>query len=153
MVGLLLAAGLLCGCGATTAAPGPGHGDVVRVGRVDGLGSVLVDAEGRTLYLYEPDRQGPSRCGTVCEFQWSPLLAPKRATGAQVRLGPGVDQALVATVARPGSDRRQVTYDRWPLYSFHLDTAAGQAQGESADMGLWYAVSPAGQPVIAAVGS
>ncbi|HKS77574.1 MAG TPA: hypothetical protein VJQ07_01770, partial [Gaiellaceae bacterium] len=39
-----------------------------------------------------------------------------------------------------------VTYNKWPLYTFVNDTAAGQAKGEGQNLngGKWYVISPKG---------
>lgn len=44
------------------------------------LGAVLTDAEGMTLYTYDKDAAGTSRCTGVCAFAWPPLTAPADAT-------------------------------------------------------------------------
>jgi predicted lipoprotein with Yx(FWY)xxD motif len=47
---------------------------------------------------------------------------------------------------------RQVTYNNHPLYLFVKDTKAGDTNGEglTAFGGVWYAVSPTGNQVVAA---
>jgi hypothetical protein len=42
-----------------------------------------------------------------------------------------------------------VTYNKWPLYTYVADSAAGQANGEgvNANGGRWYVISPAGKLV------
>jgi len=129
---------LLAGCGG--AASGHPAYDV-RVGTVTGLGRVLVDGAGHTLYMYVPDHRGTSTCYRVCAQQWPPLLLPH---GVRHPLaGPGVDAALLGTVTRSGGSV-QVTYNRWPLYLYDADIQPGQATGQADDMGLWYVLSPAG---------
>ena len=59
----------------TTAAAGPVY--QVRTGTVKGLGSVLVDGKGMTLYLFVPDKQlATSTCYGACAQAWPPLLLP-----------------------------------------------------------------------------
>lgn len=116
----------------------------IGVGRVPGLGRVLVDAQDRTLYLYVPDERAVSRCTGFCAAQWPPLFASGDNDGA--RLGPGVDPALVGSIPRSGGGR-QLTYNGWPLYTWRLDLRPGEASGEGDDMGLWYAISPSGHAV------
>lgn len=133
----------LCGCsGGAAATEAPAQiSDEIGVGRVPGLGRVLVDAQDRTLYLYVPDQRGKSRCTGFCARQWPPLLAAEDTEG--VRFGPGVDRALVGSIRRSGGGR-QLTYNGWPLYTWRLDSRPGEASGEGEDMGLWFAVSPSG---------
>lgn len=145
MLGLVIFAVASCclaACGRT--ASHTELGDELGVGQVAGLGRVLVDASGDTVYLYVPDRRGTSRCTGFCAVQWPPLLVTgPRPSG---RLGRGVDPALVGVRRRPGGGW-QATYDGWPLYTWHLDGSPGEATGQDDDMGLWQAVSPSGRPI------
>jgi predicted lipoprotein with Yx(FWY)xxD motif len=119
---------------------------MVQSSTVKGLGTVLVDGYGLTLYLFVPDhRSGHSTCNGYCATQWPPLSLPSGVTTPVV--GAGVDRMLVGTTGRGNS--LQVTYDGWPLYRWIGDTSAGQSTGEGIrnSGGLWYAVNDAGQPV------
>ncbi len=114
---------------------------VVRATTIKGLGRILADGGGRTLYLYTPDHQGPSVCVRVCATAWPPLLLPRGVT--RPRAGHGISAALLGTVRRPGG-ALQVTYNKWPLYLYRDDDAPGQATGQAEAMGLWYVVSVTG---------
>jgi predicted lipoprotein with Yx(FWY)xxD motif len=114
---------------------------VVSLGTVRGIGRVLVDGKGRTLYLYEPDHRGRSTCVEICAKQWPPLVLPKGVTRPEA--GKGVLVRLLGTTRRPNGSL-QVTYAGWPLYLWQGDSAPGQANGEGEDMGLWWAVSRTG---------
>ncbi len=146
-VAALLSAALLvstlAGCGVSRLGATPSARYEISVGHVQGLGRVLVDASGRTLYLYLPDHRRESRCDGFCAHQWPPLVV---SSAAHARFGPGVDALLVGSVRRAGGDE-QVTYNGWPLYTWSLDSAPGQANGEADAMGLWWAVSPSGTAV------
>jgi predicted lipoprotein with Yx(FWY)xxD motif len=113
----------------------------VQARSVAGLGQIITDGNGFTLYMYAPDRRGTSRCTGFCAQQWPPLLLP--AGTNKPLAGPGVKAALLGTVRR-ADGRLQETYDGWPLYLWIGDTAPGQATGQADDMGLWYAVSVTG---------
>jgi len=104
------------------------------------LGRLLVTSRGRTLYLFEKDRNGRSSCTGTCAAYWPPLL-----TTAKPHAGSGVRAGLLGTTRRPDG-KLQVTYRRHPLYTFALDARAGQTKGEALDdFGAeWYAVSAAG---------
>ena len=120
----------------------------VRTGTVPGLGKVLVDGQGFTLYIFEPDKQsGKSTCYGNCAQGWPPLLLPSGVT-APVS-GPGVDPSLLGTTARTDGTT-EVTYNRWPLYLWVNDSSPGQATGQGLDNlgGLWYVIAPDGQPVL-----
>jgi predicted lipoprotein with Yx(FWY)xxD motif len=113
----------------------------VRARSISGLGKVLADGAGFTLYLYVPDHHGPSRCSGSCIASWPPLVLPPGVT--RPTAGPGIDPSLLGTTRRANGSL-QVTYGKWPLYLWVGDVAAGQATGQDHDAGLWYVVSVAG---------
>jgi predicted lipoprotein with Yx(FWY)xxD motif len=105
-----------------------------------GLGPVLVDGRGRTLYLFERDTRGKSACDGTCANFWPPLITsgkPLASTGARA--------SLLGTTRR-ADGRLQVTYKHHPLYTFVKDTRRGETSGQEVDAfgGEWYALSPAG---------
>ena len=108
-----------------------------------GLGRVLVDGHGRTLYLFAKDRRGKSACAGSCAAFWPPLIA----TGKPLA-GAGVQSKLLGTTRR-ADGRLQVTYNHHPLYSFAKDVRKGDTKGEGLEAfgAEWYAVSPAGAEV------
>ena len=107
------------------------------------LGGVLVNSKGHTLYLFNKDRHGKSTCYRTCAGFWPPLLEHGKP-----KLGPGVKRALLGTTRR-SNGTRQLTYNKHPLYTYKLDTGAGQTNGEglTAFGAKWYAVSPKGTAV------
>jgi len=105
-----------------------------------GLGPVLVDGRGHTLYLFEQDKQGKSACSGKCVSLWPPLIA----SGKPLAAG-GAKASLLGTVRR-ADGRLQVTYRHHPLYTFVKDTKKGQTNGEGFG-DQWYAVSAAGNKV------
>jgi predicted lipoprotein with Yx(FWY)xxD motif len=103
------------------------------------LGSILVDSRGRTLYLFEKDRNGVSACNTACASYWPPLTS-----GGNPRAGNGVRRSLL------GLNRaHQVTYAGHPLYTFVGDTRPGQTAGEGLNDfgGGWDALAASGQKI------
>jgi len=106
------------------------------------LGKVLVDAKGRTLYLFEKDRRNKSECPAACAKVWSPLLV-----GGKPTAGPGVKASLLGTARRKGGV--QVTYNGHPLYRFSGDKKAGQTNGEGSKAfgAEWYVLSAKGTKV------
>jgi len=54
------------------------------------LGTYLVDAQGRTLYLFEKDKGTTSMCSGACANVWPPSTTSGRPTA-----GPKVDRALL----------------------------------------------------------
>jgi predicted lipoprotein with Yx(FWY)xxD motif len=135
----LAAATGLAGCGTSASASTPAYHLQART--IAGLGRIITDGSGFTLYMYAPDHQGASRCTGFCAQQWPPLVLPSGADKPMA--GPGVVARLLGTVRRPGG-RLQVTYNGWPLYLWIGDSAPGQATGQADDMGLWYVVSVTG---------
>ncbi|MGW5642965.1 COG4315 family predicted lipoprotein [Saccharopolyspora sp. NPDC003762] len=101
-------------------------------------GDYLVDASGRTLYLFTKDEPNTSRCEGPCAANWPPLSGIPQA-------GPGVDLAKLGTVNRPDGSR-QITFAGKPLYYFAEDMAAGDVKGQD-KMHAWYLVSPNGEAI------
>jgi predicted lipoprotein with Yx(FWY)xxD motif len=108
-----------------------------------GLGSILVDSTGRTLYLFEADSGTKSACSGACAAAWPPLLAHGKPT-----IGSGLNASLIGTAKR-SNGTEQVTYNGHPLYLFVKDTAAGQTTGPglTAFGAPWYVLSAAGDAI------
>jgi predicted lipoprotein with Yx(FWY)xxD motif len=128
-----------CGSGGAASAALPRY--EVLAGSIPGLGEVVTDGNGLTLYMYAPDHQGPSQCSGFCAQQWPPLVLPRGVT--RPKAGPGVRASLLGTVRR-ANGQLQETYGGWPLYLWIGDTRPGEATGQADDMGLWYALSVTG---------
>jgi predicted lipoprotein with Yx(FWY)xxD motif len=126
----------------SASSPRASKGALVALGKT-GLGNVLVDARGRTLYLFEKDRHGKSACYGACAAYWPPLYSP-----AKPRSGRGVRASLLGLTKRTDG-RRQATYAGHPLYRYAGDTRAGQTTGEGlTDFGAaWDAVAASGRAV------
>jgi predicted lipoprotein with Yx(FWY)xxD motif len=114
----------------------------VRVRRTR-LGRILVDSHGRTLYLFKKDTGGKSRCSGSCAVNWPPLLATGRPAA-----GSGVTASKLGTTRR-SDGKRQVVYNRHPLYRFVGDRKPGNTNGEglAAFGARWFVVSPAGNQI------
>jgi predicted lipoprotein with Yx(FWY)xxD motif len=111
--------------------------------RTTKLGAILVNAKGRTLYLFTKDKGGKSSCTGTCAKYWPPAI-----TRAKPTAGTGLKAALLGTTARSNGSK-QLTYNHHPLYGFALDKQAGQTngQGSTAFGGRWWAVSARGSAV------
>jgi predicted lipoprotein with Yx(FWY)xxD motif len=107
------------------------------------LGSILVDAPTRTLYLFEADTPGRSDCSGSCASIWPPLTAT-----AVPHAGVGVTAAKLGTIARAGGER-QVTYNGHPLYTYAGDTNSGATNGQGLDQfgAEWYVVGAGGDKI------
>ena len=112
--------------------------------RTTRLGPILVNSRGHTLYLFAKDKNGKSACSGSCAKFWPPLLSQGKPTA-----GAGVKPSLIGTTRRSNGSR-QVTYNKHPLYTFSLDTRAGQTKGEGnfAFGAKWYAISARGTAVV-----
>lgn len=115
----------------------------VTVGQ-SGLGSVLVDSAGRTLYAFSADRASAIVCLASCVPIWPALEV---GAGAVPSAGAGLSGTL-STVTRPDGGR-QVTYNGLLLYTYAGDGGPGQTKGQGvveqygAVKGTWSAVTPA----------
>ena len=104
------------------------------------LGRILVNGQGRTLYLYMKDRGTKSACSRRCAQVWPPATVSGAPTA-----GPGVAAAKLTT-ARGAGNRRQLVYNGHPLYTLTADVRPGQINGEGF-LGTWYVVSAAGNRI------
>src|SRR5205085_225386 len=118
------------------------RGPIVTVGSTD-LGQILVDARGRTLYLYTPDTKSSSTCYGQCAAFWPPLYAAARPLARH-----GVKASLLGTTKRKDG-KLQVTYGGHPLYYFVQDKKAGDVKGQGFVHfgGSWWVVSAAGTSI------
>ncbi|MEU9131769.1 hypothetical protein AB0D08_27265 [Kitasatospora sp. NPDC048540] len=109
----------------------------------DPLGPVLVDAQGRTLYVFEGDTSTASTCYDDC----AAALPPLTTKGLPVA-GPGADEGLLGTTVRTDGTV-QVLYNGRPLYLCAADTAAGESFGQEQSRfgSYWYAADASGHSV------
>jgi predicted lipoprotein with Yx(FWY)xxD motif len=149
---LIVAMGLAVGaCGGSSHTPTQSSGSTtggksssvtLSTASVSGLGTVLVNAAGRTLYTFAPDKAKNVTCTGSCAAIWPPLKVP---AGQKATAQAGVKESLVSSLPDP-SGGHVVTYNGWPLYLYTADQAAGTANGQALNSsgGLWYAISPSG---------
>jgi predicted lipoprotein with Yx(FWY)xxD motif len=137
------------GSAGTTSGSGASNASVtVSAARLPGLGSVLVNGDGRTLYVLASEKGGKVTCTAAggCTTVWPPAVLPSGM--AQGIAGSGVQASLLGTVKTAAGDVR-VTYGGWPLYTFEGDAGSGTAKGQGVkdSFGLWWALSPSGSPI------
>jgi predicted lipoprotein with Yx(FWY)xxD motif len=124
--------------GAKPASEGEPEGEAtpVSLGTASGVGKVLVDSEGMTLYYFEKDQKGSgkSKCEGACAEAWPPLT-----TEGEPEAMKGVKAAMLGTIEREDGST-QVTYAGWPLYTFVADQKPGEDNGtDSKAFGAsWY---------------
>lgn len=116
----------------------------VHAAKVAGVGTVLVNAGGQTLYIFGPDNRSQVTCTGRCAHSWPSL---ELRHGKPIA-GPGINAVLLRTIKGPGG-ATYVTYNKWPLYTLIGDTGPGTAAGQDMDAfgGHWWVLSPSGQVV------
>jgi predicted lipoprotein with Yx(FWY)xxD motif len=138
-----------CGGGGDHAAAATGYGGAaakpasaaVKTVKTE-LGTVLADADGRTLYLFEKDKGTTSRCSGACAGVWPPLAGAKPGATGGVAAG-----KLGDTKRADGTS--EVTYAGHPLYTYAGDAKPGDVKGQGLDQfgAEWYALAPSGQKI------
>jgi len=149
---------VVAGCGggssssSESSATGGGEGNAVKASdsgsggtigttaQVEGLGTVLVDSEGMTVYDFTVDNGTKSECYGGCEAAWPPVTTTGKPTA-----GEGAMAAALGTTKRKDGTL-QVTYEGHPLYTFAEDEAPGEANGNEAE-GTWFALDSKGAAV------
>jgi predicted lipoprotein with Yx(FWY)xxD motif len=118
---------------------------VISTRKLPGLGAVLVNAQGRTLHMFVPDRQKKVTCVGTCAAVCPPVKLP---AGAKPAAAGGVKTSLLGSDPDP-AEGRVATYAKWPLYTYIADRRAGVATGQALKLngGLWYVLSPAGKVI------
>lgn len=140
LTGVTAGAMLVAACGSSggsSASPGGGRhtGDsensaatkaAVSASKLTGIGTVLVNSSGRTIYTPRTPAEvnGNIKCTGACLNFWLPV------TASTVGLAPTGLPGKLGTV-HLSDGTTQLTYDGRPLYTFRLDTAAGQAHGNN----------------------
>jgi predicted lipoprotein with Yx(FWY)xxD motif len=129
--------------GVTMAAARPTAGSATITTARTGLGRIIVDTRGRSLYLFEKDTKGRSACSGLCATYWPPLLTSGKSAAVN-----GAKPSLVGSIRRADGSR-QVTYAGHPVYFFSGDTKRGQTNGEGLkDFGAsWYVLAPSGRKI------
>jgi predicted lipoprotein with Yx(FWY)xxD motif len=139
--------------GGDNASPPPktasGQATTIATASEGNLGTILVDSQGRTLYLFQKDSGTKSACFGACASAWPPLRDSGKPT-----LGSGLTAALVGSTSR-SDGMPQVTYNGHPLYLFAGDEKPGdtEGQGSTAFGGVWLALNPSGDQATAQASS
>jgi predicted lipoprotein with Yx(FWY)xxD motif len=105
------------------------------------LGSIVVDGEGMTVYVFDKDTpgSGASSCSGQCLVAWPPVVAESET--------PEVDGVTgeIGTITRDDGTL-QVTLEGWPLYYWQNDQAPGETTGQGVQ-GVWWVVTADGTKV------
>ena len=140
-----------CGGGSNnnnaTAAPAPpkaADGQAATIGMAStSLGNILVDSQGRTVYLFKKDSGTKSACTGGCAAAWPPVRTSGKPT-----VGSGLTASKAGTTPR-SDGKPQVTYNGHPVYLFQNDQNAGDTNGQGVNAfgAAWYVMSPAGNAI------
>ena len=103
-----------------------------------GLGPILTDSAGRTLYMFTKDAPGLSTCYDQCASAWPPLTSASEPV-----LPDGLPGVLGSTPRTDGS--LQVTYNGMPLYYWVKDQQPGDTTGQNVG-GVWFVINPSHPP-------
>jgi predicted lipoprotein with Yx(FWY)xxD motif len=131
--------------GADATSGGSAAGPTVSVGSVDGVGDVLVDAQGDALYGADQEAGGMVLCTDACTTIWEPLTL---AAGERPTAGDGLG-AKLDVVKRPDG-AQQVTFAGRLLYRFVEDPSPGSVTGNGfadtfdGQRFTWHVATPAG---------
>ncbi len=115
-------------------APATGGASLVGTQSIPGIGAVLVDSKGLTLYHLTTDTSTKTTCTGGCARIWPPLLA----TNGTPPSSPA-STGTFGKIARPDGGA-QVTFNGMPLYTYAGDSKPGQANGQGI-AGTWFAVT------------
>jgi predicted lipoprotein with Yx(FWY)xxD motif len=143
LVAVLAVVGVV-GVEAAGAAYGSGSGAATIKTRHTSLGTVLVDAKGRTIYLFEKDKTKKSTCSGACATAWPPVT-----TSGSPKASGGVASGKLGTTKR-SDGTTQVTYNGHPLYLFQGDAnRPGATKGEGVDAfgAEWYVLGTNGKKI------
>src|SRR5882762_6714493 len=117
----------------------------VATASIPGVGTVLVNGNGQTLYLLSSEQGGKLTCTDAngCTKVWPDTELPSGKTAGIA--GAGVQASLLSTV-KTADGKLYLTYNTFPLYTFTGDTKTGTAagQGIASFGGTWSAITPAG---------
>lgn len=111
--------------------------DGVHVADTD-LGSILVDPEGFTLYIFTVDSEGESTCYDACADLWPPV-------SADTPIGSELDESIFGSVTRDDGTE-QLAVNGMPLYLYTPDQDPGDATGQGFN-GVWFVVDAGGNMV------
>lgn len=113
--------------------------------RHTGLGTILVNSSGFTVYAFTHDHGNHNSCSGVkgCEQVW-----PALTTSGRPSAGSGVRSSLLSTIKLSGG-RTQLTYAGHPLYLYKGDSSPGDTSyvGISTFGGNWDAINSSGHLV------
>lgn len=101
--------------------------------------TVMVDATGKTLYVFDRDTSTTSNCTGNCAGTWPALVLPSGTTAPVA----GTGLSGLSAAPRPDdASKLQVAWNGKPLYTYSADVAPGDAKGDGVG-GVWHAARAA----------
>ncbi len=118
------------------------------VASVSGVGKVLVDGRGRTVYILTKTgtKNVPCTDASGCTGAWPDLPLPNGTSAATA--GTGADASLLGTM-KLSDGETYPTYNGYLMYEYTGDSGSGQANGQGLKSygGTWYVLNASGNPV------
>jgi len=102
------------------------------------LGTILVDDDGFTLYVFTVDTEGESTCYDDCAGLWP-------AVPGDSAISTDLDASIFGTTTRTDGSE-QLTVNGQPLYLYTPDTGPGDTTGQGVG-GVWFVVDSAGEMI------
>lgn len=132
--------------GASSSSSDPGTS--FSAANVSGLGMVVVDGKGRTVYALTSgsNKNVPCDDASGCTKVWPDLPLPNGTSSATA--GSGLQASMMGTM-KLSDGETYPTYNGYLMYEYVGDSGSGQNHGEGIKSfgGTWYALSPSGQLV------
>jgi len=150
---VLLASPVVAGCGSGSSSNAstsggsamkrPAQAVTVKTANASGLGTILVDGQGRTIYLFQRDTGPTSTCSGACIDAW-----PAVTTHGTPSAAGGVAAGKLAVTKR-SDGTMQVTYAGHPLYYYEGDAAAAETNGQGLNAfgAPWYVIGTNGSAI------
>lgn len=99
------------------------------------LGTILVDTDGFTLYIFTNDTDGESTCYEDCAALWPPVPG-------DTAISSDLDASIFGTTTRTDGSE-QLTVNGMPLYLYTPDVSPGDTTGQNVG-GVWFVVDANG---------
>lgn len=140
------------GSGNTGGNAAAASGSLLSTGQASGVGTVLTNQSGMTVYEAQQEAGGKILCTGSCLSFWYPVTVgsgttPHAASAITGKLG---------TIKRPDNSEVQLTVNGMPLYTFRQDSGPGSAAGNDyhdsfgGQSFTWHALTAAGNAAPAA---
>ncbi|MBI5103357.1 MAG: hypothetical protein HZB33_16220 [Nitrospirae bacterium] len=109
----------------------------VSIAKKEGIGSYLIQSNGKALYYFKNDSPNNSTCVGACAEKW-PSYCYKLD---EIEAGEGLNISDFGVFVRPGSERLHLTYKGMPIYEYEGDKGPGDVTGHGVN-NLWFAIQP-----------